>query len=154
MFLASRKSGVAWKFACPFCQAIKSDNTIICSLDKTTMKNTVMFIEDEEIFHDLIQDIFAKDDISLTCVGNGNEALAYPAHDLYIVDLGLPGMDGLETLAALEQKFGRKVPAFLITGYDAPFNLEGNLESYGIKKILQKPFDIDDLKRLIREHFS
>ncbi|RMD93547.1 MAG: response regulator [Calditrichaeota bacterium] len=117
------------------------------------MKNKVMFIEDEEVFHELIQDILAKENIQITCVSNGQQALKYPRHDLYIVDLGLPGMDGIETLKALAKKFGTRVPAFLITGYNPSIDLSG-MKRYGIKHILQKPFDIDELKALIHAHFS
>ncbi|MDQ7054682.1 MAG: response regulator, partial [candidate division KSB1 bacterium] len=83
----------------------------------------------------------------------GKEALNYPKQDLYIVDLGLPGMNGMETLAALKARFGEKVHAILITGYN-PDTDERILREHGIFQVLQKPFNIDVLKKEIAAFFE
>lgn len=115
-----------------------------------TMNHSIMLIEDEIYFQDLFHAIFSQENLRITCVRCGYDALDHPLHDLYIVDLSLPGMDGLETLKALARKFGEKPNAVLITGFDLVFN-DITLDEYGIRKVLPKPFDIARLKKVIRE---
>ncbi|MFQ5627668.1 MAG: hypothetical protein ACE5I1_02825 [bacterium] len=55
------------------------------------MDKRVMIIEDEALFGHLLMDIFRKDDLEMTYVSTGNEALQHPFHDLYIVDYHMPG---------------------------------------------------------------
>ncbi len=117
------------------------------------MKKSIMLIEDEELFQFLFREIFGREPYHITCVSHGRQSLEHPLHDLYIVDLGLPGMNGLETLEALQVKFKRRVRAFLITGYEP--NLEPKaLAHYGILKVLQKPFNIGRLKQEITGFFQ
>ena len=112
-----------------------------------------MLIEDEELFQDLFKEIFSRENYEIVCVSQGKEALNYPKQDLYIVDLGLPGMNGVETLAALKDRFGETVHAILITGYN-PDTDEHTLREHGIFQVLQKPFNIDVLKREIAAFFN
>ncbi len=121
--------------------------------DRTTPANKVMIVEDETLFQELIQDIFANESIEITCVSTGMEALKYPEHRLYVVDLGLPKMDGFATLDALRQQFGHTVPSIIITGYDKHYD-EEFLHDSGVLHVLQKPFDIGHLKELIYNHFN
>ncbi|KAA3620050.1 MAG: response regulator [Calditrichaeota bacterium] len=119
----------------------------------TTRNKKLMIVDDEPLFQELMQDIFRKMDIAITSAYNGHEALAQPEHDLYVLDLGMPGLDGISTLCALQEQFDRQVPAILITGYDIS-SLEYLKDEHGISAILQKPFDVDSLKILIEDHFS
>lgn len=112
-----------------------------------------MIIDDERLFGDLMLDIFAGDNIQITCVHSGRDALTQPKQDLYIVDYRLPGINGLETLSALQQKFNGALSAFLTTGYNVKFD-EQMLQKHGIIEILQKPFDMARLKKLIHDFFA
>lgn len=114
----------------------------------------IMIVDDEPLFQDLMQDIFRQNsDIALTSVYSGLDAIKKPEHDLYILDIGMPGLDGISTLHALRKKFGHNVPAILITGYDIT-SLEKKKTKYNINAILQKPFDVDQLKSLIQRHLT
>jgi len=117
------------------------------------MEKKLMIIDDEVLFGSLLVDVFAKDDLKVTYVSAGNEALRYPLNDLYIVDYYMPGMNGLDTLAALHQKFEKTVNALLITGYDS-IHVEENYHEYEILAILQKPFKIAYVKKLVRDFFK
>lgn len=112
-----------------------------------------MVIDDEALFGSLLVDVFAKDDLQVTYVSTGYEALRHPLNDLYIVDYYMPGMNGLETLAALHQKFEKSIYALLITGYDT-VPVDGNYHEYEILAILQKPFKIAYVKKLVRDFFK
>lgn len=116
----------------------------------TSMKFKLMLIEDEKLFQELFTEIFAHDDLEITCVESGREALEQPLQDLYIVDLGLPGIDGIATLRALRAKFEHPVAAFMITGYDPQYD-PAFLADHGVRRLLLKPFDIAELRQYIRE---
>jgi diguanylate cyclase (GGDEF)-like protein len=76
---------------------------------------------------------------------SGEEALRQLLHEpdiaAILMDIGLPGMDGLETAAAIRRRQKtRYVPIIFVTGQDAP---ELSLEAYsaGAVDFIVKPFD-------------
>jgi diguanylate cyclase (GGDEF)-like protein len=81
----------------------------------------------------------------LTTAGSGEEALRHLLHEpdvaAILLDIGLPGMDGFETAAAIRRRHKtRYVPIIFVTGQDAP---ERSLEAYsaGAVDYIVKPFD-------------
>ena len=82
---------------------------------------------------------------SLTTATSGEEALRHLLHEpdiaAILLDIGLPGMDGFETAAAIRRRHKtRYVPIIFVTGQDAP---ELSLEAYstGAVDFIVKPFD-------------
>ena len=64
--------------------------------------NTVLLVEDEPFNQTVLEDIFEFDEIpaELVCVESGEEAIEKVAElkpILILMDIGLPGIDGLET---------------------------------------------------------
>ena len=78
----------------------------------------------------------------------GAEALASAGYDAVILDLGLPGMDGLEILQRWRSA-GHDVPVLILTARDAiPQRVEGlNL---GADDYLGKPFDLEEVAARLR----
>ncbi len=81
----------------------------------------------------------------LTTAASGEEALRCLLHEpdmaAILMDVGLPGMDGFETAAAIRRRQKtRYVPIIFVTGEDAP---ERTLEAYaaGAVDYIVKPFD-------------
>ena len=76
-----------------------------------------------------------------------NEALS-GEHDLVILDIGLPGMDGFELLDALRNQ-GSKVPVIVLTARDSVADtvtaLEGGADDY-----MPKPFRFAELLARVR----
>ena len=85
--------------------------------------NTILLVEDNANNASLLEDVFAYDDIParLAYVANGEEALRRavslrPA--LILMDLRLPGIDGLETTEILKRNpLTKDVPVWAITAY-------------------------------------
>ena len=82
---------------------------------------------------------------NLTTATSGEEALRFllnqPDVAAILMDVGLPGMDGFETAAAIRRRQKtRYVPIIFVTGEDAP---ERSLEAYsaGAVDYIVKPFD-------------
>jgi len=81
----------------------------------------------------------------LTTVTSGEEALRHLLHEpdiaAILLDIGLPGMDGFETAAAIRRRQKtRYVPIIFVTGQDTP---ERSLEAYsaGAVDYIVKPYD-------------
>jgi two-component system response regulator QseB len=69
-------------------------------------------------------------------------------YDLVLLDLGLPGRDGLALLREWRAR-GRGVPVLIITARDAVSDRVAGLDA-GADDYLVKPFDLDELSARIR----
>ena len=75
-------------------------------------------------------------------------ALATEPFDLLLLDLGLPGSDGLTLLKGLRQR-GAALPVLIITARDAVSDRVAGLDA-GADDYLITPFDLDELAARIR----
>lgn len=79
----------------------------------------VLVVDDEETVRDAMTHLFAHWQCACTCVRSlvEAEALDDVPPDVMIIDYRLPGTaNGLEVIAALRARYGRAVPAVLVTG--------------------------------------
>ncbi|MCL2177893.1 MAG: response regulator [Proteobacteria bacterium] len=90
----------------------------------------------------------------VVAVEGGEEALEViqkRRFEAVILDMCMPAMDGEMTLRALHRLPNMKeVPVILLTA-QASSRLPKNLESWGVKCILEKPFNPLELNRHIKE---
>ncbi|HZX30655.1 MAG TPA: response regulator [Rhodocyclaceae bacterium] len=75
-------------------------------------------------------------------------ALASEPFDLVVLDLGLPGLPGMEVLQRLRRR-GQEVPVLILTAQDAVRDKITALDS-GADDYLVKPIDLDELAARIR----
>jgi two-component system, OmpR family, response regulator QseB len=84
----------------------------------------------------------------------GEQALGDGVHDLLLLDLGLPGREGLQILHALRQR-GNRIPVLVLTARDAVADRVKGLNA-GADDYLVKPFDLEELSArihaLLRRH--
>lgn len=69
------------------------------------MNKRIMVIEDDECLRDLYQEVLEDEGYEVLAARDGMEGLRMMEHskpDLLLLDVGLPGMDGLEVLARLD----------------------------------------------------
>jgi DNA-binding response OmpR family regulator len=84
-----------------------------------------------------------------TSAGQALELLAEHSFTLVILDLRMPGMDGLELLAKMREN-GIKVPAVMVTAYgDVPNAVKAM--KLGATDFLQKPLRPNDLRDIADE---
>jgi len=76
------------------------------------------------------------------------QALASEPFELLLLDLGLPGADGLQLLKSLRAR-GEALPVLIITARDAVTDRVLGLDA-GADDYLTKPFDLDELAARIR----
>lgn len=69
--------------------------------------------------------------------------LKHEAPDCLVLDLQMPGMDGIDVLRYLKQR-GQSLPVVMITAHDAPGTRESCI-SAGAVAYVRKPLDVDAL---------
>lgn len=111
----------------------------------------VLLIEDDEAMRATLQRTLDRRGYQVATCGDGGQALArWQAlkPDLVLLDLSLPGQDGLEVLAQARQA-GLATPVLILTARgtvgDRIIGLNTGADDY-----LPKPFDLDELEARMR----
>jgi DNA-binding NtrC family response regulator len=111
----------------------------------------VLLIDDEADFLVSIKRVLTRRGLVVAIAGNGEEGLALLARqpvDVAIVDVKMPGIDGLEVLARIKKTFPR-VEVLLLTGHATVDTAIAGMKD-GAFDYLFKPHDPDDLVRKIQ----
>ena len=110
------------------------------------MSIKVLLLEDDLLFCESLEDFLEEEGFEVSSVHNPNLALdiTYEQNfDLYLLDINLPLMSGIEFLDSLRQS-GDNTPAIFLTSYqDKEVMKEGFLK--GCDDYLKKPFDLEEL---------
>jgi DNA-binding NtrC family response regulator len=106
----------------------------------------VLIADDEVDYAHSIARVLRRRGFSVTIAHDGREALdrlAESAFDVILLDLRMPGMDGLATLAALRERDAR-TPVLLVSGQADLPSVTAALQS-GAADFLAKPCAVEDL---------
>jgi len=112
----------------------------------------ILIVEDEAVMRESLRDWLTESGYQVETAEEGEEALKTIAEQdfgIVILDLRLPGKDGVEILRqAKAQK--PQLNGIIITAYPS---IESAVEAMKIGAVdyLPKPFDLNDLEKLIRE---
>ena len=115
-------------------------------------KAAILIIEDEEDVRELLRDILTMHGNEVAVARDGREGVEtfQSKHfDLVFTDLGMPGMSGWEVATAIKD-INPHATVAIITGWGIQLDKEDMVKSR-VDYILNKPFTIDDIKRLVRE---
>lgn len=113
--------------------------------------NRILLAEDELGISQFIEQGLVAADFSVHAVADGNAALAEAIsdeYDLLILDLGLPGRDGMIVLSEL-RRLGIALPVIILSARDTVADTVAGL-SGGADDYLRKPFAFDELLARIR----
>ncbi len=106
----------------------------------------ILVVEDEQTLRQQLGDVLKSRRYAADLAPNGEEGLYLAQawqYDLAIIDLGLPGLGGLELIRAL-RKLGQRLPILILTARsDWQDKVEG-LEAGG-DDYLTKPFHMEEL---------
>jgi CheY-like chemotaxis protein len=117
------------------------------------MDERILIVEDDQDTRYLFAQILRSSGYVPVTVGSGEEALERglgEAPDLVLLDIGLPGIDGWETLRRLrEEPLTARVPVVIVSARDG---LENLLRAYssGVSYYAVKPCKKQELLRGIR----
>jgi two-component system copper resistance phosphate regulon response regulator CusR len=111
----------------------------------------ILVVEDEQKVADALREGLEGERYDVVVERTGEDAffrLTTEAFDLILLDLGLPGRDGLHILSALREK-GVKTPVLVLTARDTLQDRVAGLDS-GADDYLVKPFAFAELLARIR----
>ena len=111
----------------------------------------ILIIEDEEKLARFVELELVHEGYQVSRSGNGREGLRMAeenSYDLLLLDIMLPGLNGLEVLRRLKQE-GNTVPVILLTARDAVMDKVAGLDG-GAVDYITKPFAIEELLARIR----
>jgi two-component system, OmpR family, response regulator MprA len=110
------------------------------------MKAHILVVDDDPRITDLLRRIFAYEGYSVTVAANGEDALKRTLErppDLIVLDVMLPGLDGLEVVRRLRLAEDQ-VPVLMLTARDAVSDRVKGLDT-GADDYLIKPFAHEEL---------
>jgi len=112
---------------------------------------TLLIVDDERHMLHLLQYTLAKTGCHILVAGSGEEAVQIATDspiDLAVIDVGLPGIDGFETLDILRERPGcAALPAIILTARGQA-DLRTHAEASQVL-FMTKPFSPIELRRQI-----
>jgi len=111
----------------------------------------LLLVEDDPLLGDGLKLGLQAEGYTVDWLRDGKQALhalLSENFDLVVLDLGLPGMDGLEVLHEIRQR-GVMAPVLILTARDAVSDRVGGLDQ-GADDYLTKPFDLEELSARLR----
>ncbi len=118
----------------------------------TTDSMTVLLVDDEPDFLSVVARRLERRNMHVLSAGSGEEALAtletHPV-DAVVLDVKMPGMDGIETLKRIKVAYP-EMEVIMLTGHaDLEVAISGM--ALGAFDYLLKPADIDELMFKLRD---
>ncbi|MCL6599689.1 response regulator [Alicyclobacillus macrosporangiidus] len=117
------------------------------------MAKKVLIVDDQFGIRVLLQEVLLQEGYQVFQAANGPAALEIvkqESPDLILLDMKIPGMDGLEILRNL-RKMGAETKVIMMTAYGELDLIQEAMEM-GALAHFTKPFDIDELRQAVNAH--
>ena len=123
--------------------------------EQTMGEMSVLLVDDEKDFLEVLAKRLRKRKLILVVANSGEEAISAihsTAIDVVVLDMRMPGMDGLQTLREIKQ-INPLVEVIMLTGHA---NVETAVKGMelGAFDYLIKPVDIDELLYKVQDAFK
>jgi two-component system response regulator QseB len=106
----------------------------------------LLLVEDDEMIAETVLESMRREGYAIDWAQDGRAAelsLGNGVYDLVLLDLGLPGRDGIDLLNSYRRQ-GGEAPVIILTARDAVNDRVRGLDA-GADDYLIKPFDLDEL---------
>jgi CheY-like chemotaxis protein len=110
----------------------------------------VLFVEDNQMNRRVIAEMLRAGGVEMDEAEDGPSGLAMidanDAYDLVLMDLRMPGMDGLTAIREIRTRTDAKaqVPVIVVTA-DSGVTLEADCQAAGADDVIRKPVDLSTL---------
>jgi two-component system, OmpR family, response regulator CpxR len=111
---------------------------------------SLLLVDDDVELCELLQEFFARQGMSLEAAHDGRRGLARAlggGHDLLLLDVMMPGLDGFELLRLVRRR--SQVPVIMLTARTTQADRVAGLDA-GADDYLPKPFGTEELLARIR----
>ncbi|MCK5228456.1 MAG: response regulator [Desulfobulbaceae bacterium] len=115
----------------------------------------VLLVDDEETFVKTLSERLEMRDMKSDTVFGGQEALHFVDDnepDVMVLDLKMPGIDGMEVLRRIKKRYPR-IQVIILTGHGTDKD-EDEARRLGIFDYMQKPADIETLAERIKAAYK
>jgi len=120
----------------------------------SNMQKSVLVVDDDPDLLGLVQLLLEGVGYRVITAGEGQEALSRVAEkmpDLILLDMKMPGMNGWDFARAFRQRYDRAAPIVVLTAAE---DARKRAEEIGAEGYLGKPFDIDELIRIVERNLD
>jgi len=113
----------------------------------------ILIVDDQYGIRILLTEVLQKEGYTTFQAANGFQAIDITkeqAPDLVLLDMKIPGMDGIEILKRLKQH-DETIKVIIMTAY-GELDMIQEAKDLGALTHFAKPFDIDEIRKVIREY--
>ncbi|MEQ2468281.1 response regulator [Niallia hominis] len=119
------------------------------------MKGKILIVDDQFGIRILLNEVFQKEGYKTFQAANGIQALEIVTRefpDLVLLDMKIPGMDGIEILKRMK-KLNQDIRVIIMTAY-GELDMIQEAKDLGALTHFAKPFDIDDLRDAVKKYIN
>lgn len=117
------------------------------------MAEKILIVDDQYGIRILLTEVLQKEGYTTFQAANGFQAIDITkeqAPDLVLLDMKIPGMDGIEILKRLKQH-DETIKVIIMTAY-GEVDMIQEAKDLGALTHFAKPFDIDEIRKVVREY--
>lgn len=119
------------------------------------MNGKVLIVDDQFGIRILLNEVFQKEGYQTFQAANGVQALEILTKnkpDIVLLDMKIPGMDGIEILKRMK-KLNQDIRVIIMTAY-GELDMIQEAKDLGALTHFAKPFDIDDLRDAVKKYIA
>lgn len=117
------------------------------------MAGKILIVDDQFGIRILLNEVLNKEGYNTFQAANGVQALDIVTNhspDLVLLDMKIPGMDGIEILKRMKQ-IDQDIRVIIMTAY-GELDMIQKAKDLGAMTHFAKPFDIDDIRKAVKEY--
>ncbi len=115
--------------------------------------NKILVVEDEQTLLKMIQITFEVAGYEVLTALNGKEAIEKlgDTPDLILLDILMPGEDGIETLKKIKQRSdSREIPVIILTNFNDPEKRNAAKSAGAIEYLVKSDQDVDQILEKVK----
>ncbi|MEW9500858.1 response regulator [Jeotgalibacillus marinus] len=118
------------------------------------MGEKILIVDDQFGIRILLNEVLNKEGYVTFQAANGHEALAFLKEDpdLVLLDMKIPGMDGIEILKRMKKQ-RPAIRVVIMTAY-GELDMIQEAKDLGALTQVTKPFDIEDIRQVVRKYLQ